>query len=146
MASRLDGRFELSIYLQNSNPDEPFYVLEPTRRILVQIDRSWQPVPVTPVEGSANTVHAITSKQVFPLTFRADFDRCDELIKGYMHMRISNVMFISENPEPTGNLFERNDDYYFYLKPQELSEDEVRRRNGWKEGALVSRWIAMPAH
>jgi hypothetical protein len=57
-----------------------------------------------------------------------------------------NVMFISENPEPTGNLFERNDDYYIYLKPQELSEDEVRRRNGWKEGALVSRWIAMPAH
>ena len=32
------------------------------------------------------------------------------------------------------------------LKPLNLSDDEVRRRNGWKPGAIVPRWIAMLPH
>ena len=63
-----------------------------------------------------------------------------------MHVRITNVMVVSENAEPADDLFQRTDDYYVYLKPQKVAEDEVRRRNGWKEGALVPLWMGMPAH
>jgi len=31
--------------------------------------------------------------------------------------------------EPTEDLFERTDDYYVYLKPQKLSDDDFRARN-----------------
>jgi putative ABC transport system ATP-binding protein/macrolide transport system ATP-binding/permease protein/lipoprotein-releasing system ATP-binding protein len=55
-------------------------------------------------------------------------------------------MVVSEHAEPTDDLFQRTDDYYAYLKPQKVSDDEVRARNGWKPGGLVPRWIGMPAH
>ncbi len=146
VVSRPDGSYELSLYLQNFEPDKPLYVLGPKPRAFVQIDQSWEPIPIATAPGMEDGIHAITARQVFPLTFRADFDRFDELIRGYMHIRISSVMVVAAGAEPTADLFERNDDYYIYLKPQKLSDDEVRRRNGWKPGAIVPRWIAMPPH
>jgi putative ABC transport system ATP-binding protein/macrolide transport system ATP-binding/permease protein/lipoprotein-releasing system ATP-binding protein len=55
-------------------------------------------------------------------------------------------MVVGERPDATEDLFERTDDYYVYLRPQKVSEDEVRKRNGWKEGALVPLWMGMPPH
>lgn len=77
---------------------------------------------------------------------RIDSEKYDELIPGYLHVRITSDMVVSQAAEPTDDLFERTDDYYIYLKPQKLSEDEIRRRNKWKPGAIVPRWISMPAH
>ncbi len=146
VVSRPDGRFELSLYLENFDPGRPFYVLGPKASVFVQVNQTWEPIPVTAGEGVEDAVHPVTTRQVFPITFRADLERFDELIRGYMHVRIRSVMIVGEAAGPTGDLFERDDDYYLYLKPQSLSDDEVRRRNGWKPGALVPRWIAMPPH
>jgi putative ABC transport system ATP-binding protein/macrolide transport system ATP-binding/permease protein/lipoprotein-releasing system ATP-binding protein len=143
---RSEGDYEVRIYLQNFDSQKPFYVLGPSVRIFVQSDRNWQEVPASAVGFSDNTVHDVTKKDVFRVAFRADLDRYDELMKGYMHVRITNVMVVSETAEPTEDLFQRTDDYYVYLKPQKVSEDDVRKRNGWKDGALVPRWMGMPAH
>jgi putative ABC transport system ATP-binding protein/macrolide transport system ATP-binding/permease protein/lipoprotein-releasing system ATP-binding protein len=146
LISQEDGSHALGVYLQNESPDRPLYVLGPSLTVFVQIDRTWQPVPIVGEDGPPGGVHRITGKQSFPIRFRADFDRYDELIRGYMHVRIHNVMVVGERPDGAGDLFPRTDDYYIYLKPPKLPEDEVRRRNGWKEGAVVPRWIAMPPH
>src|SRR5262249_19066341 len=138
---RPEGDYEICVYLQNFDAQKPFYVLGPSVRVFVQSNRSWQEMPARPVGFSQSTVHEVTNKEVFRVAFRANLDRYDELLKGYMHMRITNVMVVSENAEPTEGLFQRTDDYYVYLKPQQLSEDEVRKRNGWREGALVPRWM-----
>jgi putative ABC transport system ATP-binding protein/macrolide transport system ATP-binding/permease protein/lipoprotein-releasing system ATP-binding protein len=142
-----DGGYRVGVYLQNFSPERPFYVLGPSIRAFVQVDRTWQPVPVTMVEGEADRVREIRGeKTVVPFTFRADFDRFDELIKGYYHVRITGVMVVGETAKPGQDLFERTDDYYLYLKPRGLTDDDVRARNGWKPGAVVPRWIAMPSH
>jgi ABC-type lipoprotein export system ATPase subunit len=141
-----DGSHVVGIYLQSFTPEKPLYVLGPSLRVFVQIDRTWQPLHVIEDEHSAKGLHLITSKQVFPMNLRADVEQFDELVKGYMHLRIHNVMVVGESADGTGDLFQRTDDYYIYLKAPKLTDDEIRRRNGWKEGAIVPRWIAMPAH
>lgn len=144
--SQQDGSHTLGVYLQNFSPERPLYVLGPSLRIFVQIDRTWQTVPLLDDDGPARDVHHVGGKQGFQARFRADIDHYDELIKGYMHVRIRNVMIVGNSPDGAGDLFQRTDDYYIYLKQPKLSDDEVRRRNGWKEGSIVPRWIAMPAH
>jgi putative ABC transport system ATP-binding protein/macrolide transport system ATP-binding/permease protein/lipoprotein-releasing system ATP-binding protein len=143
---RPEGGYEIALFLQNYDPQKPFHVLGPSVRVFVQVDRSWQEVPASPVGFSEKSVHEVTGKQVFRFAFRADLARYDELLHGYMHVRITNVMIVSASAEPGDDLFQRTDDYYVYLKPQKVTEDEVRRGNRWKEGALVPRWIGMPAH
>jgi len=144
---RRDGSYEISLYLQNFAPDKPFFVLGPEIRAFVQIDRVWQPVAVARAgDENARVQEVRGDRRLVPFTFRIDTDRFDELIPGYFHIRITSTMVVSETAEPAEDLFERTDDYYIYLKPQKLSEDDVRARNRWKPGAIVPRWIPMPAH
>jgi putative ABC transport system ATP-binding protein/macrolide transport system ATP-binding/permease protein/lipoprotein-releasing system ATP-binding protein len=143
---RDDGGYEIRLYIDNADPKTPFHVLGPDCRVFVQVDRSWQEVSARAIGFEKRGVHEITGKQVYRIVFRADLRRYEELIKGYLHVRVSNIMVVSASTKPTEDLFQRSDDYYAYLKPQTVSEEEVRRRNGWKEGALVPRWIGMPSH
>jgi putative ABC transport system ATP-binding protein/macrolide transport system ATP-binding/permease protein/lipoprotein-releasing system ATP-binding protein len=143
---RPDGGYEVGIALQNFDRQKPLYILGPAVRVFVQANRNWQEVTAGAVGDAGQVVRAVTDKQVFRAAFRGDLDHYDELMKGYFHVRITNVMVVAASAEPGEDLFERTDDYYVYLKPQQVSEDEVRRRNGWKEGALVPRWMGMPAH
>ena len=147
VATQPDGSHVVRIYLQTFTPDRPFYVLGPSLRAFVQIDQAWQPLQTTiESERSRSGLQLVTSKHVFTMSLRADVARFDELVKGYMHVRIRNVMVVGEHADGTGDLFSRTDDYYIYLRPPNVSDDEIRQRNGWKAGAVVPRWIAMPAH
>jgi len=140
------GDYVVGIFLQSLDAQKPIYVLGPSMRVFVQSKGSWQEMPAEAVGFAENDVRSVASKEVFRIFFRVNLDRYDELLKGYMHVRITNVMVVGERSDATEDLFERTDDYYVYLKPQKVSEDEVRKRNGWKEGALVPLWMGMPPH
>ncbi len=141
-----DGSYAVNLYLQNYGTQQPFYVLGPAVRVFVQVHRTWHEVPAKAVGFSDHTVQEVNGKKDLRVAFRADLARYDELLAGYMHVRITNVMVVSESAEPTDDIFQRTDDYYVYLKPQPISEDEVRQRNRWQASALVPRWMGMPAH
>jgi putative ABC transport system ATP-binding protein/macrolide transport system ATP-binding/permease protein/lipoprotein-releasing system ATP-binding protein len=143
---RPDGCYELNLYVQNFDPATPLYALGPSVHIYVQLDQTWVEVPSGGVGGPVNSVREVTGKQVIPFTFRADLGRYDQLLKGYMHVRVSNLLIVSERAEPSGDLLQRADDYYLYLRPQTSSEEDDRRLNNWQPGAVVPRWIGMPAH
>jgi putative ABC transport system ATP-binding protein/macrolide transport system ATP-binding/permease protein/lipoprotein-releasing system ATP-binding protein len=146
VAYRPDGSYEIALFLQNQGEGKAVYVLGPAVRTFIQVNRTWQELPATTVGFLDNEVREIKTKAIFRLNLRADVARYDELFKGYMHIRITNVMVVSENADPTEDIYQRTDSYYIYLKPQKVTEDDVRQRNGWKGGALVPRWIGMPAH
>jgi putative ABC transport system ATP-binding protein/macrolide transport system ATP-binding/permease protein/lipoprotein-releasing system ATP-binding protein len=141
-----DGSYEVRLYLQNFDPARPFVVLGPSVRAFVQADQSWKEITATPVGFSEKTVRPVTDRQSFRFTIRADLPAFDELLQGYMHVRITNVMLVSEGADAAADIFERTDNYYAYVKPEQTTDAEVRRRNGWTAGALVPRWIGMPAH
>jgi putative ABC transport system ATP-binding protein/macrolide transport system ATP-binding/permease protein/lipoprotein-releasing system ATP-binding protein len=148
-----DGSYELWVYLENFSPQKPLFVLGPSLRVFVQIDRVWQQVATSSPHESTTletSVHEVASdKLLVAVRFRLSPERFDELLKGYMHVRINNTMVVADHADHAdhlGDVFERTDDYYVYLRPSALSEEEARRRNGWAEGAVVPRWIPMPAH
>ncbi|MFO0879477.1 MAG: ABC transporter ATP-binding protein [Gemmataceae bacterium] len=141
-----EGAYQVQLFLDNLAPESPVFVLGPALRAFAQVDRGWTELPLRPVGFQERDVQEISARRTFTFHLRADLPRFDELLGGYLHLRFSNVMVLSPQPEPGDDLFQRSDDYYIYLRPQHLSEDEVRRRNRWKPTALVPRWISMPSH
>lgn len=144
--TQADGNYRISIYVQNQGTVDPIYVMGPALRAFVQVDGAWQAVPVEAVDCREGEVRRIDDKTVCSFILRADLKKFDELLKGYMHVRITNTMIVAEKAEPGGDLFDRTDDYYFYLLPAKVADDEVRQANRWKAGSIVPRWIPMPAH
>jgi ABC-type lipoprotein export system ATPase subunit len=138
-----DTRYELTTYLENV-ADRPVYVMAPDMRAYVQVGSSWQEVPLTPIEDSANGVQKIEGTRVYRYQFDARVRDFAQLLPNYMHVRFSGTMLVSFNSEPKHDVFERKDNYYVYLKPSEVTDEVVAKRMRFSGRAPV--WIPMPPH
>ena len=141
------SQVEVNLFLQNYDPGRTFFVLGPSIHAFYQAEGRWESISVETAPGSGETIREILpSKTLVPFSFTLLPPKYDELIRGYFHIRFSGTMVVSETREARGDLFERQDDYYIYLKDPRLTDDQVRQRNGWKAGSVVPPWMAMPAH
>ena len=141
------GRVEANLFLQNYDPTRNFFILGPSLRAYYQANGRWEPIPLETSPGSAETIHEVRSaKTLIPFQFTHLPAKYEELIRGYFHIRFTSTMVVSETKEAKGDLFERQDDYYIYLKDPRLTDDQIRQRNAWKPGSVVPPWMAMPSH
>ena len=138
-----DGRYELTTYLQNVG-GQPIYVMAPEMRAYVQVASLWQEVPMTPAEDGATGVTKIEGKQTYHYRFDARVRDFAQLLPNYMHVRFSGSMLVSPSSAPNGDVFERKDNYYVYLKPFDVADDVVLKRMRFSGKPPV--WIPMPPH
>jgi ABC-type lipoprotein export system ATPase subunit len=138
-----DGRYELTTYLQNVG-GEPIYVMTPQMRAYVQVASLWQEVPMTAAEENTTGVTQIIGKQTYRYRFDARVHDFAQLLPNYMHVRFSGAMLVSPSSTPNGDVFERKDNYYVYLKPFDVADEVVLRRMRFSGKPPV--WIPMPPH
>jgi ABC-type lipoprotein export system ATPase subunit len=139
-----DGQYELVTYLQNVGSDDPIYVMSPDMRGYVQVKATWQEIPVQPVEDSINGVAKIEGKRTYRYLFDARVRDFAQLLPNYMHVRFASTMLVSPSSMPKGDVFERKDNYYVYLKPSDVTDEVVARKMRFSGKAPV--WIPMPPH
>lgn len=141
-----DARVSVIVFLQNYRPDRPLHLLGPSLEAGVQRNGRWEAIPLQ-VQGEPVGIRTIAADKA---TVTARFDipagRNDELLPGYLHLRIGAAMVVSDQPGGGGDLFDRQDAYYLYLRDPRRTEEEVRRANGWGEKSAVPLWISMPSH
>jgi ABC-type lipoprotein export system ATPase subunit len=138
-----EGRYELTTYLQNVG-GEPIYVMAPDMRAYIQVASLWQELPMTPADDSASGVIKIEGKQTYRYRFDARVRDFAQLLPNYMHVRFSGSMLVSPSSTPKGDVFERKDNYYVYLKPFDIADDVVLKRLRFSGKPPV--WIPMPPH
>lgn len=144
----LGGRqYRLVLKLENAFPEQEFYVMSPDVRVYIQEGMVWREVPSRVAEASAEErVVKLTGAHTPVYAFDATVQQFEELLPGYMHVRIQNVMVVSPRREPQrDDLVERTDNYYVYLKPPGADDREVSRKNQFPDGH-VPLWIPMPPH
>jgi hypothetical protein len=61
-----------------------------------------------------------------------------------MHVRFSDTMLVSPSSTPRGDVFERKDKYYVYLKLFDVADEIVSKR--MKFAGKPPVWIPMPPH
>jgi ABC-type lipoprotein export system ATPase subunit len=138
-----EGRYELTTYLQNVG-GEPIYVMAPDMRAYVQVASLWQELPMTRTDDSASGVIKIEGKRTYRYRFDARVRDFAQLLPNYMHVRFSGSMLVSPSSTPKGDVFERKDNYYVYLKPFDIADDVVLKRLRFSGKPPV--WIPMPPH
>lgn len=141
-----DGRAEVTVYLQNFRPERPLHVLGPALSIAIQREGRWADVPIAAVEAAGGIRTITGEKTLLQLGFAVSQEPYDELLRGYLHVRVAAAMVVGDRPDGAGDLFERQDAYFIYLRDPRRTEDEIRRANGWGQKATVPVWISMPSH
>jgi ABC-type lipoprotein export system ATPase subunit len=142
-----EGAFTAKLFLENFRPERPLHVLGPAIDVAVQRDGRWVTLPTETNPAAARDIREVLADRMFiPVTFMLPEGPYDELLRGYLHVRIAATMVVSDRGDGAGDLFERADAYYIYLRDPRLTEDAIRDANGWAAKAAVPLWIAMPAH
>lgn len=118
--------------------------MSPSVQAFVQVGTGWQEAPLTPVAEATAAVLKITGRQLYRFTLEPRVEKFTELLPHYMHMRFANNMLISPESTPKDELFQRNDNYYVYLKPDSVSNEMILKDVHFP--ASPPLWIWMPPH
>lgn len=148
VAAAGERAFTATLFLENFRPDRTLYVLGPATGVAVQRNGRWESLPAAagPAASAQEIREVGGDRLLIPVAFTLSDGSYDELLRGYIHVRISATMVVSDRGDGEGDLFERSDAYFIYLRDPRLTEDDVRAANGWSAKAPVPLWIAMPAH
>jgi putative ABC transport system ATP-binding protein/macrolide transport system ATP-binding/permease protein/lipoprotein-releasing system ATP-binding protein len=115
--------------------------------VAVQRDGRWESLPTGGNPVATREIRQVGAERLLvPVAFTLPEAAYDELLRGYLHVRISASLVVSDRGDGAGDLFERADAYYVYLRDPRLTDDAIRAVNGWGPKAPVPTWIAMPAH
>lgn len=135
-----DGAYRVRVRLEHPYP-ESLYVMGPTLRAFVQVGTLWQEVPM---EAAAPPRVQQVERNLYDFTLRPEVEGYEEVLPGYLHVRFTNTMLVSPRREPEGDVVEREDNYYVYLKPAGADDRELARRNCFNGPPPL--WIPMPPH
>lgn len=140
-----DGtKYRATLRMQNTRPDAPLYVMLNQPRVFVQTGLTWQEVPSQTPGGTSWGVVRLDGGFDYSVLFEADIGEWSELIPGYMHMQVQSDMLISQSGTPSDDIVERNNRFYFYLKPRTADDAEIMRRSKFPGTPPV--YIPMPPH
>ncbi|QBR71019.1 ABC transporter ATP-binding protein [Beijerinckiaceae bacterium] len=138
-----ERRYEVTIYLENAS-DKPIYVMAPNIQAFIQVGSDWQELPLTPAAEAMASVLKITGKQLYRYVLDARVDKFTQLLPHYMHVRFTNNMLISPESTPRDALFQRNDSYFIYLKPDNVDDATITKDVRFADRPPL--WIWMPPH
>jgi putative ABC transport system ATP-binding protein/macrolide transport system ATP-binding/permease protein/lipoprotein-releasing system ATP-binding protein len=139
-----DHRYDVTIYLENTKGEPAIYVMSPSVQAFVQVGASWQEAPLTPVAEATASVLKVTGRQLYKFVLELRVEKFTELLPHYMHVRFSNNMLVSPESTPKDELFQRNDNYFVYLKPDGLDDATILKDVHFPGAPPL--WIWMPPH
>lgn len=138
------GQYELTVHLWSTGDARPIYVMSPDMRAYVQVGKLWREVPLQPAQDNTVGVLKIEGQHIFHYLFEARLSGFTQLLPNYMHVRFSDTMLVSPRSAPQGDVFERKNNYYVYLKPSDVADETVLQR--MKFAGKPPVWIPMPPH
>jgi putative ABC transport system ATP-binding protein/macrolide transport system ATP-binding/permease protein/lipoprotein-releasing system ATP-binding protein len=145
LASGPDHSYFLTLYAQNLEPESSLFLMAPEVRAFIQVGLEWQEVPLRSEDNRQGRVVRITAdRHRFRFRFTANVKGFEEVLPGYLHVRFSSAMLVSRSADPKGDLVERLDDYYVYLKPHDADDAAILRKTRFPGKPPL--WIPMPPH
>ena len=140
-----DGKsYRMTLFLQNTSPAGPLYVMLNAVAVYVQAGMVWKQVPSRPADGVSWGVVKLVDGYTFDVIFTPDVQNWAELIPGYMHVRIQSDLLVSEKAQPGNDVVERRTPYYVYLKPHGANDEDIKARS--KSTRTPPIFIPMPPH
>lgn len=136
--------YQATLRLQRTLPGGRLYVLQNPPRVFVQTGLTWHEVPSRAPDGGAWDMIRLEDGIDVTVLFDVDVEGWSELIPGYIHVQLQFDQLISLSSEPGDDIVERNNRFFFYLKPRGADDAQIRQRAGFN--GTPPAYIPMPPH
>ncbi|MBM3565954.1 MAG: ABC transporter [Alphaproteobacteria bacterium] len=143
-----DGKYRVTIYMENVYPEFEMHVMIPVVRVLAQSGPQWKEVesmdPPDAVYSPGNVVNLkerIVFDRQFSVPSGGDYF---ELLPGFFHVQFSSPMLVSHSAQPKDDVAERTDTYYIHLRPVGADLAAIRAKNQFP--GEIPIYVPMPPH
>lgn len=140
-------KYRVTLRFENPFPEEELFIMTPSVRCLVQVGTYWKEVPVHDVDSRPAESSVIKLESAFTVDklIEVPFRNFEEVLPGYMHVRINSISYVSSSTISKEDIAEKNEDFYIYLKPYFANDREMSKKYKFTNNA-VPIWIPMPPH
>jgi len=140
-------RYKVTLsYEKASFEKDDIYVLTPGLRVFVQVGTLWKEVPLHDVAAKSDAeVVRLDKPLLVEKLIEVPFRNFEEVLPGYMHVRVNSVAYVSSDSISKEEIAEKNEDFYIYLKPH-YADDRAMAKKFKFENNVIPVWIPMPPH
>jgi hypothetical protein len=140
-------KYRISIKFENAFPEEEMFIMIPQMRCFIQVGWQWKEVPLHDVgaKSEESEVMKLDSIKVVEKLLEVPFRNFEEVLPGYMHVRINVMSYIASNIVSKDDIVEKNEDFYIYLKPY-YSKNVVMSKKYTFTNNEIPIFIPMPPH
>lgn len=140
-------RYRIALKFENAFPEEEMYIMLPQVRCLVQVGTLWKEVPVhDPGDKSADTgVIRLEGVKIIEKLIEVPFKNYEQVLPGYMHVRLNTVSYVSSNAVSKDDIVEKNEDFYIYLRPYDADLGNMSKKYAFTHNDIPI-FIPMPPH
>ncbi len=145
--SYVGHRYRIVLKFENAFPEEEMYIMLPQVRCLVQVGTFWKEVPVLDPENEKPDTGVIKLEGVrlIEKLIEVPFRNYEEVLPGYMHVRLNTVSYVSSNAVSKDDIVEKNEDFYIYLRPYYADLAKMAKKYTFTHNE-VPIFIPMPPH
>jgi hypothetical protein len=140
-------RYRIALKFENAFPEEEMYIMLPQVRCLVQVGTLWKEVPVHDLDakGADTGVIKLDGVKIIEKLIEVPFRNYEQVLPGYMHVRLNTVSYVSSNAVSRDDIVEKNEDFYIYLRPYDADLKKMAKKYTFTHNEIPI-FIPMPPH
>ncbi|MBZ0155071.1 MAG: hypothetical protein K8I29_02515 [Alphaproteobacteria bacterium] len=114
------GRYTMKLKYENVRPDEEMWIMVFSIKAFVQVGTLWRELSVNDMRMKRGdySVERLKDPLTMTVTFDMPFTDYQELMPGYMHMKINNLSYISAEAVAKEDIIEKNEDVFIYVSTE----------------------------
>ena len=139
--------YRITLKFENAFPEDEMYIMLPQVRCLVQVGTQWKEVPVHDLDskGSDTGVIKLEGARLIEKLIEVPFKNYEEVLPGYMHVRLNTMSYVSSNAVSRDDIVEKNEDFYIYLRPYNADLGNMSKKYTFTRNEIPI-FIPMPPH
>jgi len=139
--------YRIVLKFENAFPEDEMYIMLPQVRCLVQVGTLWKEVPVHDVntKDPETGVIKLDGVKLIEKLIEVPFNNYEEVLPGYMHVRLNTVSYVSSNAVSRDDIVEKNEDFYIYLRPYDANLRKMLKNYTFTHNDIPI-FIPMPPH
>jgi hypothetical protein len=139
--------YRIVLKFENAFPEEEMYIMLPQVRCLVQVGTLWKEVPVhdPDAKGTDTGVIKLVGTKMIEKLIEVPFRNYEEVLPGYMHVRLNTISYVSSNAVSRDDIVEKNEDFYIYLRPYDADLSKMAKKYTFTHNEIPI-FIPMPPH
>jgi len=112
-----DHRYIMKLGYANVRPDEDMWIMVFAVKVFVQVGTLWHEVSVIDMREKRGdyTVEKLNAPHVMKVSFKVPYKNYEELMQGYMHMKVKSISYIAADAIAKEDIVEKDEDMFIYV-------------------------------